>query len=74
MAEEHAGPFPCHMICPKCGAQLDQVELYAIPVERCPDCQGIFLDAGELELIMEREKNKESWLGRLFNKSGQKKE
>lgn len=71
--ESSGGPFPCHMVCPKCGAQLDQVELYAIPIERCPDCQGIFLDAGELELIMDREKNKESWLGRLF-KSGQKKD
>ncbi|MBI4533338.1 MAG: zf-TFIIB domain-containing protein [Candidatus Melainabacteria bacterium] len=52
--------------CPKCGEMLDQEVFYEVPIERCPHCLGIWLDAGELELIAQREHSKESWLAKLW--------
>ncbi|MBY0357720.1 MAG: zf-TFIIB domain-containing protein [Candidatus Obscuribacterales bacterium] len=52
--------------CPKCKCLLNQVEILDIPIEKCPQCSGVWLDAGELELIYEREKAKDSWISRLF--------
>ncbi len=37
--------------CPECGATLDRVqdqEQAHITLDSCPDCDGVFLDAGEL--------------------------
>lgn len=39
------------MKCPKCGADLKEQELKQVKVDVCPDCKGLWLDAGELELI-----------------------
>lgn len=52
--------------CPKCGCQLHQIEISGIPIEKCPDCSGVWLDAGELELIYERERGKDSWFSRMI--------
>jgi Zn-finger nucleic acid-binding protein len=60
------------LLCPKCIAPLDLIEIYAIPVERCPACGGIWLDEGELELIQEREKAKASWLTKLIKRTASK--
>lgn len=54
--------------CPKCLVRLDQVEIYAIPIEKCPECQGIWLDAGELELIYQRERGKDSLFSKLIKR------
>jgi hypothetical protein len=41
------------MKCPRCGADL-QVEHYSgIEVERCPDCNGLWFDAGEADRLVE---------------------
>jgi len=40
------------MKCPKCGADMDEIEMEGIMVDRCPGCQGIYFDAGELELLI----------------------
>lgn len=60
-----------HLRCPKCGSNLDQVEMMDIPIEKCPECHGIWLDSGELDLIVEREKaqNREGWLVKIFKKT-----
>lgn len=39
------------MKCPKCGADLKLQTLKNVSVDVCPDCKGLWLDAGELELI-----------------------
>ncbi len=44
-----------YMHCPKCGEDLETVHMYGIQVETCPACQGIWLDKGELEAILEHE-------------------
>jgi len=60
-AERQAAERRKHfMKCPKCGADLKETELKQVKVDVCPDCKGLWLDAGELELIG---KVKESAMG-----------
>lgn len=40
------------MKCPKCGSTMDEVELAGIMVDKCNQCQGIYFDRGELELLL----------------------
>ena len=44
------------MKCPKCGADLEEIEMDSIMVDRCTGCEGIFFDKGELELLIEAHK------------------
>lgn len=44
------------MRCPKCGMELGEVDYNGIHVDKCFQCEGIWLDAGELELITKLEK------------------
>jgi hypothetical protein len=39
------------MKCPKCGHDMKEEPLEGVSVDRCTHCEGIFLDAGELEQI-----------------------
>lgn len=48
------------MKCPKCGADLQEQTLKQVKVDVCPECKGLWLDAGELELVA---KVKESAMG-----------
>jgi uncharacterized protein len=41
------------MVCPRCGATLDEVKMQSVLVDVCPQCKGMWLDAGELEIIRE---------------------
>lgn len=52
--------------CPKCGDNLCQVTIAEVPIEECKQCLGIWLDAGELELIGRREYGSESWLSKVW--------
>jgi hypothetical protein len=40
------------MKCPKCGAGLETIEQRGLSIDRCPECRGLWLDHGELELLM----------------------
>ena len=42
------------MKCPKCGSDLQEVTHHHIKLERCPHCGGVFLDQGELDLLLHR--------------------
>jgi uncharacterized protein len=44
------------MRCPNCGARLVEVERSEILVDACPDCRGVWLDRGELDKILVRER------------------
>jgi uncharacterized protein len=44
-----------HMHCPKCGMKLQSVKQGPVEIESCFNCQGIWLDAGELEQLVKRE-------------------
>src|SRR5439155_4840007 len=62
--EQSATSAPADPLCPKDGSRLTTAEYHGVTVERCPSCQGMWLDAGELEKIATRERD--SWLGRRF--------
>jgi hypothetical protein len=40
-----------NMRCPKCGMQLVEIDYRTIKIDRCTACNGVWLDAGELEQI-----------------------
>lgn len=42
------------MKCPKCNGNLLMGERKGIEIDYCNDCRGIWLDAGELDKIVER--------------------
>ncbi len=41
-----------YMHCPKCGSQLVDIEYKNIVIDKCPSCEGIWLDCGELEQVV----------------------
>ena len=41
------------MRCPKCGAQMKEVDLAHIKVDKCTQCQGVYFDHEELETLLE---------------------
>jgi len=48
------------MDCPVCKNAMITLELADVEIDHCPDCGGIWLDAGELELLLgEPEKAKQ---------------
>ncbi|TNE51541.1 MAG: hypothetical protein EP343_05435 [Deltaproteobacteria bacterium] len=38
--------------CPVCSVSLEEVQMHDETVDRCPDCNGIYFDKGELESIV----------------------
>jgi len=40
-----------YMHCPKCGHDLVEIELRGTKIDTCTQCEGIWLDAGELEQV-----------------------
>jgi len=53
-----------HKKCPKCGMELIEIDYKAIKVDKCSGCEGVWLDAGELETVSKLEK---SGLDKLFS-------
>jgi len=44
-----------HMRCPKCGGHLESEDYRKIQIDRCADCDGIWLDAGEIDAVVDLE-------------------
>jgi Zn-finger nucleic acid-binding protein len=42
------------MQCPHCEAVLSITERKGVEIDYCPKCRGVWLDAGELDKILER--------------------
>lgn len=56
-----------HMKCPKCGHDLEEEELLGIKLDRCSYCEGIFLDAGELDqLFLKKDEERKGFLKRVL--------
>jgi hypothetical protein len=53
-----------HMRCPKCGMELVEISYNDVMIDKCSECEGIWLDAGELESVSKLEK---TGLDRLFS-------
>jgi len=57
-----------YMKCPKCGDSLKERSFQKILIDQCTGCNGIWLDAGELDEVSEKEGG--SWLGKFWQKNG----
>lgn len=40
-----------HMTCPKCGAKLSEIVFRGIKIYKCSECNGVWLDDGELQKL-----------------------
>ena len=45
------------MRCPKCGGDLKEQDIGSVKVDVCQDCTGMWLDAGELDLLRQVQKS-----------------
>jgi len=52
-----------YMRCPKCGMQLIEIPYRDLKIDKCSACNGVWLDAGELEAVSKFE---QKTLGKLF--------
>ena len=50
--ESEAGDEPYWMVCPKCGDTLEEVDAEDLKLDRCEACAGIYLDHGEVEMLL----------------------
>ncbi len=51
--------------CPKCDGKLVETDYENIKMDVCNGCHGVWLDAGELAQIVNKEENG-GWFGRVF--------
>jgi len=56
------------MRCPKCGMELIEIDYKGIKIDKCSECEGIWLDAGELEAVSKLEKTVLDKLFSVFKK------
>ena len=42
-----------YLRCAKCGQKMETTTLASVEIEVCPDCGGVYLDAGELGKIVD---------------------
>ena len=57
-----------HMKCPKCAMDLIEIDFRGIKVDKCSGCEGVWLDAGELEAVSQLERSSfEKWFS-VFKK------
>ena len=55
------------MKCPKCGHDLAQCDLEGVNVHQCSFCEGVFLDAGELDsLFLKHDSERKGVLRKLL--------
>ena len=45
------------LLCPTDGTELRRLERSGVHVDACPTCRGVWLDRGELDKIVERERS-----------------
>lgn len=56
------------MRCPRCQGQLIELTFEEVLIDRCEQCAGVWLDAGELEQLTRREES--GWISRLWFSEG----
>jgi hypothetical protein len=56
------------MKCPKCGMNLVEIDYRSLKIDKCSSCQGVWLDAGELEQVAKLEKGALDKLFSVFSK------
>lgn len=66
VAEEAKAAGTSSMICPRCGGSLKADKFQEVSIDTCEKCGGVWLDAGELQQLTQREKG--GWLSGLFHR------
>jgi Zn-finger nucleic acid-binding protein len=56
-ADASLSGMPANGPCPSCGGQLVQLDRSGVRIDACRQCRGVWLDRGELDQILERERN-----------------
>ena len=58
-----------YMKCPKCGLDLHTVKQGNVELDTCFNCHGVFLDAGELDVLVKNHGHEGSgkWMGAVLN-------
>jgi len=56
------------MHCPKCGSNLSEIDYKGVKIDKCFNCEGIWLDAGELESVSKLEKSSVDKFFSIFKK------
>ncbi len=51
--EKEAKKLQHWMKCPKCGHDMKEINLAGILVDQCDNCQGVYFDKEEVEIILE---------------------
>ena len=57
------------MNCPVCDKPMIVLEFDQVEVDHCVSCQGTWLDAGELELLLDGADNRDALLARMSDNS-----
>jgi len=68
VAEEAKAAGTSSMQCPRCDGKLLESKVDEVSIDSCDKCGGIWLDSGELETLMTREKDSSGWFKRLWSR------
>jgi hypothetical protein len=55
--EKDKGKRLHYMKCPKCYSDLKEESFHGVNIDRCQQCHGVWLDAGELERLARHEES-----------------
>ncbi|MBS1795880.1 MAG: zf-TFIIB domain-containing protein [Acidobacteria bacterium] len=61
---ESGDSAPTELDCPKCEGKLHETNFENITIDVCNRCHGVWLDAGELAQVTQRDEG--GWIGRIF--------
>jgi hypothetical protein len=61
-AARERGEDVATMDCPRCNGRLHEVVFDDVRIDRCDKCEGLWLDAGELQQIIKQENTAGRWL------------
>ena len=56
---------PLEISCPKCDGKLVEADFENIKIDVCNKCSGVWLDPGELAMVVDHEKDG-GWFGKVF--------
>ena len=63
--EQAAQAEAARIACPKCEGSLVEINHDGIQIDQCDKCNGVWLDAGELERLTKQEESA-GWLRRML--------
>jgi acetyl-CoA carboxylase beta subunit len=62
---EHESSKSLEIKCPKCDGNLVETDFETIKIDVCDKCTGVWLDAGELTQLVDKDKDG-GWFSKVF--------